>query len=66
MSRELHERIKQQHAAREARIRALIEQHGLSLMRFGKGWRIYGARIDLVTADLASVDALDLRPQRSG
>lgn len=64
MSPQTLERVEQQRAAREARIRELIKSQGLALVPFGRGWRIYGPRIDIVAADLGYLDALDLRPQR--
>ncbi len=52
-------------AEREARVRALIRERGLSLVRHGQGWRIYGADVDLLFRDFAWLDERDLRPERA-
>jgi hypothetical protein len=52
-------------AEREARVRALIRERGLSLERHGRAWRIYGLHVDLLTRDLALLDERDLRPERA-
>lgn len=52
-------------AEREARVRALIRERGLSLERHGRAWRIYGLNVDLLTRDLALLDERDLRPERA-
>lgn len=47
------------------RIRAECARRGLTIERTGKAWRIVGFQVDIVVANLNSVDLIDLDPRSS-
>jgi len=44
---------------RRAEARRLAEQAGARILPFGHGWRVVGPTIDVVVADLATLNAGD-------
>lgn len=49
-------------SARADKMRRLIAERGLQLVRQGRCWRIVGVGVDVLTADYALLDPRDLNP----
>ena len=49
-------------ALKREQVKAEIEKRGLHCVPFGQAWHIYGNGVDVLTADLANVDIIQLSP----
>ena len=47
---------------KEDHIREAVERRGLTLERFGGGWRIHGSGIDILAAEVWRFDLAELNP----
>lgn len=49
---------------REDAVRTAAARRGLVIEPFGKGWRVHGPGVDLLTLNLADLDVKALEPER--